>query len=264
LRANDESKTGNLPRAGGTGNGKRKTANGKSWLLAFAAFVCLSAALTGCRQDMQLQPRVDPLRRSDFYADLRSARPLPLGTIPRESNVTDPYFYTGYVGKDLGNYMPFPVTREVLERGRERFDIFCAPCHSRLGDGNGMVVQRGYRRPPSYHIDRLRNAPLGHFYDVISNGFGAMPDYAAQVPPYDRWAIVAYVRALQLSQNAPASVVPVGTQLPSAPPPTSGTPGSGATVLQTVPSSGNSPAPQTPAGQQQLKRTQPQKNGNKQ
>jgi hypothetical protein len=127
-----------------------------------------------------------------------------------------------------------------------------------------MVVQRGYRRPPSYHIDRLRNAPLGHFYDVISNGFGAMPDYAAQVPPYDRWAIVAYIRALQFSQNAPASVVPAGTQLPSAPPLTSGTPGSGATLLQTAPSSGNLPAPQTPALQKQPKRKQSQENGNKQ
>jgi mono/diheme cytochrome c family protein len=122
-----------------------------------------------------------------------------------------------------------------LERGRERFDIFCAPCHSRLGDGNGMVVQRGYRRPPSYHIERLRTAPLGHFYDVISNGFGAMPDYAAQIPPSDRWAIVAYIRALQLSQNAPASLVPPGTQLPSAPPATTGIPGSGATLPQAPP-----------------------------
>ncbi|HEX9115694.1 MAG TPA: cytochrome c, partial [Anaerolineae bacterium] len=120
----------------------------------------------------------------------------------------DTYFYTGMIGKDVGNVMPFPVTREVLERGRERFNIYCAPCHSRTGDGNGMIVQRGYRRPPSYHIDRLRQAPLGHFFDVITNGFGAMPDYAAQVPPADRWAIIAYIRALQLSQAAPASLMP--------------------------------------------------------
>jgi hypothetical protein len=232
--------------------------------MLLAVLLGLSVVLIGCREDMQLQPRVDPLRRSDFYADMRSARPLPLGTIPRESDVTDPYFYSGFVGKDLGNYMPFPLTREVLERGRERFDIFCAPCHSRLGDGNGMVVQRGYRRPPSYHIDRLRNAPLGHFFDVISNGFGAMPDYAAQVPPYDRWTIVAYIRALQLSQNAPANLVPAGIQLPSLPPPTSGTPGSGATPLQAAPSSGNLPAPQTPGLQEQPKRTPSQENVNKQ
>jgi len=247
--------------AGTTENGKRETGNGKRCLLVMLIGLC--AILAGCREDMQLQPRIDPLRRSDFYADLRSARPLPLGTIPREATVTDPYFYSGYVGKDLGNYMPFPVTREVLERGRERFDIFCAPCHSRLGDGNGMVVQRGYRRPPSYHIDRLRNEPLGHFFDVISNGFGAMPDYAAQIPPYDRWTIVAYIRALQLSQNAPANVAPAGVQLPSVPPPTSGTPGSGATLLQPGPS-GGAPAAQSPAIPPKPKGTSSQENGNKQ
>ena len=109
-----------------------------------------------------------------------------------------------------GETMPFPATREVLVRGRERFDIYCTPCHSRLGDGNGIVVQRGFRRPPSFHEPRLRQAPLGHFYDVMSNGFGAMPDYAAQVNPRDRWAIAAYIRALQLSQSAPASAVPAG------------------------------------------------------
>ena len=174
--------------------------------------------LAGCREDMQNQPRVNPLRISDFYGDSRTARPLVEGTIARGQLRNDTYFYTGLVGKEPGNEMPFPATREVLERGRQRFNIFCAPCHSELGDGNGMVVQRGYRRPPSYHIDRLRNAPLGHFYDVIANGFGAMPDYAAQVPPYDRWAIVAYIRALQLSQNAPASLVPEGTSLPAAAP----------------------------------------------
>jgi mono/diheme cytochrome c family protein len=183
---------------------------------------------------MQVQPKINPLRRSDFYEDGRSARSLIAGTVARSAS-NDTYFNTGYVGKDPGNYMPFPATQAVLERGRERFDIFCAPCHSRLGDGNGMVVQRGYRRPPSYHIERLRTAPLGHFYDVISNGFGAMPDYAAQIPPSDRWAIVAYIRALQLSQNAPASLVPPGTQLPSAPPATTGIPGSGATLPQAPP-----------------------------
>jgi hypothetical protein len=199
---------------------------------------------------MQNQPRINPLRESDFYEDLRSARPLVAGTIARGQWRNDTYFYTGFVGKEPGNEMPFPVTRQVLERGRQRFDIYCAPCHSRLGDGNGMVVQRGYRRPPSYHIDRLRNAPLGHFYDVITNGFGAMPDYAEQVPPHDRWAIVAYIRALQLSQYAPASLAPAGTALPSAAPPTPGTPGSGATLLQAEPASGNLTAAQQAAAKQ--------------
>ena len=183
--------------------------------------------LAGCREDMQNQPRLKPLRQSDFYEDLRSARSPVTGTIARGQLRNDTYYYTGMVGKEPGNEMPFPVTRQVLERGRERFNIFCAPCHSRLGDGNGMVVQRGYRRPPSYHIDRLRNAPLGHFYDVIANGFGAMPDYAQQVPPDDRWAIAAYIRALQLSQNAPASLAPPGTTLPAAAPPAPGGPVSG-------------------------------------
>jgi hypothetical protein len=199
-------------------------------------------SLAGCREDMQDQPKLKPLRRSDFFEDGRSARPLVPGTVARGYLRNDTYFYSGMIGKDPGNYMPFPVTRQVLERGRERFDIYCAPCHARTGDGNGVIVQRGYRRPPSYHTDRLRNAPLGHFYDVITNGFGAMPDYAAQVPPYDRWTIAAYIRALQFSQNAPANLLPTGTPIPSPPPPSTSTPGSGATPIQSAPSSGNLPA----------------------
>ena len=193
---------------------------------------------------MQNQPRFKPLRKSDFYADGRSSRPLVPGTVARGQLRDDTYFYTGMIGKEAGDVMPFPVTREVLERGRERFNIYCAPCHSRTGDGNGMIVQRGYRRPPSYHIDRLRQAPLGHFFDVITNGFGAMPDYAAQVPPADRWAIIAYIRALQLSQAAPASLVPAGVSMPSPPPPIPGTPGSGPTLA--APASGNAPAAPSP------------------
>jgi mono/diheme cytochrome c family protein len=115
---------------------------------------------------------------------------------------------TGKVGKDFATVFPFAITRAVLERGRERYDIFCSPCHDRVGNGDGMIVRRGYRRPPSYHIDRLRAAPAGYLYDVITHGFGVMPDYAAQVPVRDRWAIVAYIRALQLSQHAAASDVP--------------------------------------------------------
>lgn len=186
----------------------------------------------GCRLDMHDQPRFKPLRMSDFYTDLRSSRPLEPGTIARGELRADSYFYSGMINGNPGDEMPFPATREVLERGRERYNIYCAPCHSRLGDGNGMIVQRGYRRPPSYHIDRLRNAPLGHFFDVITNGFGAMPDYAAQIPARDRWAIIAYIRALQLSQQAPLSIVPPADRdrMLSQPPPVPATPGTGATT----------------------------------
>jgi mono/diheme cytochrome c family protein len=204
------------------------------------------AFLAGCRSDMQDQPRLKPLRRSDFFPDGRSARPLVAGTVARGELHEDRYFYTGFIGKSPGDYLPFPATREVLERGRERFNIYCAPCHARKGDGNGMIVQRGYRRPPSYHTDRLRAAPLGHFFDVMTNGFGAMPDYAQQVPPPDRWAIAAYIRVLQFSQNAPASLVPSGTQLPSPVPPATGMPGSGAAPVQAAPASGNLPAAEPP------------------
>jgi Cytochrome C oxidase, cbb3-type, subunit III len=196
--------------------------------LAFLAIVGLSA----CRQDMHDQPRYKPLAKSDFYGDMRSARPLVEGTVARGQLREDTYFYTGLIGNTStpGDYMPFPVTKDVLERGRERFDIYCAPCHSRLGDGQGIVPSRGFAKmPPSFHIPRLQKAPLGYFFDVMSHGFGIMPDYAAQIQPKDRWAIVAYVRALQLSQNAPAADIPAGQQVPSKPP-AFRQPGSGATL----------------------------------
>lgn len=186
--------------------------------------------LAGCRQDMHDQPKFKPLAESDFYADLRSERPQVEGTVARGQLHEDAYFYSGKIGANPGDYMPFPVTAEVLARGQERFNIYCSPCHSRLGDGNGMIVQRGYRRPPSYHIERLRKAPLGYFFDVITNGFGAMPPYADQIPPRDRWCIISYVRALQLSQDATAADVPQGQQVPSPPPNFRGDPGSGATL----------------------------------
>ena len=176
-----------------------------------ASWTCLAAALllAGCRQDMHDQPRYIPLRPSTFFADGRSARPQPEGTVARGHLDEDTVFYTGKGpdGKPV-NEFPFPVTKEVIERGHQRYNVYCTPCHSRLGDGNGMVVQRGYRHPPSYHTDRLRQMPNGYFFDVITNGFGAMPDYAAQVPPADRWAIVSYIRALQLSQQASINDVP--------------------------------------------------------
>lgn len=164
--------------------------------------------LAGCRQDMADQPRYGPLAPSDFFGDGRSARPLVPGTVARGQLREDELFYTGKSGKVFAKELPFPVTYQVIERGHERFNIYCTPCHDRIGSGNGMIVQRGLRRPPSYHIDRLREAPVGYFYDVISNGFGAMPDYAARIAPKDRWAIVAYIRALQFSQHATLDDVP--------------------------------------------------------
>ena len=158
---------------------------------------------------MQDQPKFIPLRPSGFFADGRSERPLIEGTVARGHLNDDAAFYTGKGpdGKPVDTF-PFAVTAEVVERGQDRFNIYCAPCHDRTGSGNGMIVKRGYRKPPSYHIDRLRQVPNGYLYDVIASGFGAMPDYAAQIQPRDRWAIVAYIRALQLSQNAPADDVP--------------------------------------------------------
>jgi len=168
---------------------------------------------------MQQQPYQRPLVESDFYADRRSARPIIPTTVARGHLDADTYFYTGKIGSNDGDYLPFPVTPEVMARGQQRFNIYCSPCHGEAGDGNGMIVQRGYKQPPSYHIDRLRKAPIGYFFDVMTNGFGKMPDYAGQIPAADRWAIAAYIRALQLSQNATQADVPPGTQIANAPPP---------------------------------------------
>ncbi|HWZ44730.1 MAG TPA: cytochrome c [Candidatus Saccharimonadales bacterium] len=168
----------------------------------FVGGVC-SLALSGCRQDMHNQPKFIPLRQNDFYADQRASRdPVP-GAIARGQLKEDTYFYTGKRGVILGNDLPAGITfsKDLLRRGQERYRIYCTPCHSELGEGRGMIVQRGYQQPPSFHDERLRNAPLGHFFDVASNGFGAMPDYSAQIKPADRWAIAAYIRALQLSQH---------------------------------------------------------------
>lgn len=175
-------------------------------------------SLVGCRADMQNQPYERPLHESDFYADKRSARPLVEGTVARSDLRADTYFYTGKIGNDDGNYMPFPATAEVLQRGQQRFNIYCAPCHGETGDGQGMIVQRGLKRPPSYHNDRLRKEPIGYFFDVMTNGFGVMLDYSQQVKPEDRWAIAAYIRALQLSQSATRADVPAGQQIADKPP----------------------------------------------
>src|SRR5258706_11713194 len=169
----------------------------------------------GCRIDMHMQPYYRPLAKTDFFADGRSARNPVDGTVARGDLREDSYLYTGKIGGNPGEYMPFPVTADVLARGHERFNVYCTPCHGRVGDGDGFIPSRGLKRPPSYHIERLRKAPVGYFFDVMTNGFGVMPDYSAQIAPRDRWAVVAYIRALQLSQNATSADVPAGQKVPA-------------------------------------------------
>jgi mono/diheme cytochrome c family protein len=189
-----------------------------------AAGLALAGLLGGaaCRQDMQNQPKYKDLRGSAFFDDQRSARPLPEDTVARGFLDADQRFATGKENGQPIAMLPVPLTRELLVRGQQRFQIFCTPCHGTLGNGLGIVVQRGYRQPPSYDIDRLRAAPVGYFFDVMTHGFGAMPDYAAQIPPADRWAIAAYVRALQLSQRTTMADVPPearpALERPDAPP----------------------------------------------
>jgi mono/diheme cytochrome c family protein len=166
-----------------------------------AALALAGALALGCRQDMHDTPAYKPLGESDFFADGAQARPLPAHAVARGDLREDKLLYTGFTpAGDIAMAPPMPVTRELLTRGRERYDIFCAPCHGRTGEGRGMVVRRGYKQPSSYHVDRLRQAPVGYFFDVATNGFGIMPSYAAQIPVADRWAIAAYVKTLQLSQ----------------------------------------------------------------
>jgi mono/diheme cytochrome c family protein len=177
--------------------------------VALAALLLAALTLPACRQDMHDQPRFIPLRPSGFFDDGRSQRPLIEGTVPRGHLNDDLALYTGKdaAGKPLDTF-PFPVTRDVVDRGQERFNVYCSPCHDRTGSGDGMVVRRGFRHPPSYHTGQIRSLANGFIFDVITNGFGAMPDYAAQISARDRWAIVAYVRALQLSQHASIADLP--------------------------------------------------------
>ncbi len=159
-------------------------------------------SVSSCRQDMHDQPNYTPLERSDFFDDGSSSR-LPVeGTVARGSLRTDPHFDTGKAGEVFVATFPFEIDAAELDRGQELFNVFCSPCHDRLGSGNGMIVQRGFRRPTSFHVERLRDQPVGYLFDVVTNGFGAMPSYAGQIEAGDRWKIVAYLRALQLSQNA--------------------------------------------------------------
>lgn len=173
-----------------------------------AGLLLLVGGLAGCRQDMHDAPRYDPYEASAVFPNGSSARPLVEGTVARSDVLDDDLLTTGKINGQVADEFPFPITRADLDRGQERFNIYCSPCHGRTGEGNGMVVQRGYRQPPSYHIDRLRQAPVGHFFDVMTNGFGAMQDYKAQVSVRDRWAIAAYIRALQLSEHATIDDVP--------------------------------------------------------
>ncbi len=189
-------------------------ARGSLMLLAASALLLIA----GCRQDMQDQPKLIPQRGSEMFADHRGARPQVVNTVARGQLREDSYFYTGVVQGANGyreekNVMPFPVTMEVLERGQERFNIYCAPCHSRVGNGLGAIVQRGYKPAANLH-DQVRLAqPISHYFYVMTHGYGAMPDYSAQLTPVDRWAVAAYIRALQLSQSATAKDVPAGAQI---------------------------------------------------
>jgi len=218
-------------------NGRRA----RRWIFAFCLlpFAFLSIA---CRQDMHDQPKYKPLRESPLFRDDRSARPLVDGVVARGYLREDSEYYTGKIGQAqaaapgvqptaataassqpsaaaAGEFagftttFPFPIDRAALDRGEERFNIYCSVCHGHLGDGQGMIVKRGYKQPPTYHQDRLRQAPVGYIFDVITNGFGAMPDYAAQIPVDDRWKIIAYVRALQLSQQGTTADVPPGQKI---------------------------------------------------
>ncbi|HEV2176865.1 MAG TPA: cytochrome c [Terriglobia bacterium] len=164
--------------------------------------------MASCRLDMHTQPKYTSYEPSAFFADGRSERPEVPGTVARGYARTDELLYTGRVNGQLADKFPFPITSADLARGRERYNIYCTPCHDYTGNGRGMIVQRGFQQPPSYHIDRLRQAPVGHFFEVITNGYGAMYSYASRVPVKDRWRIAAYIRALQLSQHAALPDVP--------------------------------------------------------
>lgn len=169
--------------------------------------------LVGCRQDMQNQPKFYPQRGTEFYADGRSVRPQVENTVARNQLRRDAYFFSGFEGGKEGDGMPFPVDETVLRRGQEKYNVFCTPCHSRVGNGGGMIVQRGYAQANSFHTPGMRVKPLGHFFNVITNGYGAMPDYSAQLSPQERWAVVAYIRALQLSQDAAQADVAGGAHV---------------------------------------------------
>lgn len=157
---------------------------------------------------MHDQAKFEPLEASDFFGDGLSARPLPEGTVARGFLRIDRHLYTGKIGDEFAPTFPFPVTKEVLLRGQNRFNIFCSPCHGESGNGQGIIVQRGLKHPESFHSQRLIDSPPGYYFDVMTKGFGVMKPYASRIKPKDRWAIVGYIRALQYSQNAPLADIP--------------------------------------------------------
>jgi mono/diheme cytochrome c family protein len=169
--------------------------------------------IAGCRQDMQNQPKFIPQRGTTFFADGRSARPQVENTVSRNEVNTEDYFHTGLLEGKEQDALPFPVTAQILARGQERYNIYCTPCHSRVGNGAGMIVQRGYKPAGNFHDAKRLAEPLSHYFYVMTNGYGAMPDYSAQLPPEDRWAVAAYIRALQFSQSATEKDVPAGVQV---------------------------------------------------
>jgi mono/diheme cytochrome c family protein len=173
-------------------------------LLSFilAPLVLAAFLVAGCRKGMVDQQKLKPLAEENFFADRRASRMPPRHTVARGELRADEQFYTGKIGDQLAATFPLTVTRQILERGHDRFDIYCAVCHGLTGEGNGMIVERGFPAPPSLHEQRLRDAPVGHFFNVITNGYGVMYSYASRVAPEDRWAIAAYIRALQFSQHA--------------------------------------------------------------
>ena len=200
------------------------SASGPVWRVAYGGFAVAGfaafLALAGCRQDMQNQPKIRSQRGSEAFADHRGARPQVANTVARGQLHEDSYFYTGVVQAADGyreekNEMPFPVTLDVLKRGQERFNIYCSPCHSRVGNGLGEIVQRGYKPAANYHDQVRLSQPISHYFYVMTHGYGAMPDYSAQLTPVDRWAVAAYIRALQLSQAAKVDDVPSGVPVRS-------------------------------------------------
>jgi mono/diheme cytochrome c family protein len=176
--------------------------------VGFAALACV-----GCRQDMQDQPKFVPQRSTTFFNDGRSVRPQVAHTVARGQLDEGSFFYTGLLeGKEV-DMLPFPVSMQVMARGQERFNIYCTPCHSRVGNGAGMIVQRGYKPAGNFHSARILAEPVSHYFYVMTNGYGSMPDYSAQLTPADRWAVAAYIRALQISQSATEADVPSGVQV---------------------------------------------------
>lgn len=171
--------------------------------------------LAGCRSEMYEQPRYEPLEPSSFFEDGSSSRPMVAGTVPREdargappAGADEDVFYTGWRKGKPAEEVPFPVDRALLERGRERYNIYCIPCHAESGNGRGIIVRRGFNPPPPYYSEELRQQPIGHFFDVMTRGYGTMYSYATRIPPRDRWAIAAYIRVLQLSQHAEVAQLP--------------------------------------------------------